>query len=138
MDRKLELLRRVPLFSRLNQKGLETIGQLADEVDVGAGTELCREGRSGDAFYVVIDGTIRIERGGVRVNSLGPGDFLGEIALVDGGPRTATAVTESPARLLVVGHREFHTLLEDFPGVRLAILEALAERVRRLEPAIPH
>jgi len=138
MDQKLELLRRVPLFSRLNQKGLETIGQLADEVDVAAGTELCREGRSGDAFYVVIDGTVRIERGGVRVNSLGSGDFLGEIALVDGGPRTATAVTESPTRLLVVGHREFHTLLEDFPGVRLAILEALAERVRRLEPAIPH
>ena len=138
MDRKLELLRHVPLFGRLNQKGLETIAQLADEVDVAAGTELCREGRSGDAFYVIVDGSVRIDRGGVRVNTLGPGDFLGEIALVDGGPRTATATTESAARLLVVGHREFHTLLEDFPDVRLAVLEALAERVRRLEPAVPH
>lgn len=138
MDQKLELLRRVPLFARVNQKGLEEIGRLADEIDVNAGTELCHEGRSGDEFFVIVDGTVRIERGGSKVNTLGPGDFLGEIALVDGGPRTATAVTESSARLLVVGHREFHTLLEDFPGVRLAVLEALAERVRRLDPVAPH
>jgi len=136
MDQKLELLRRVPLFARLDTKGLQEVGRLADEIDVRPGTELCREGRSGGEFFVIIDGSVAIERQGARVNTLGPGDFLGEIALVDGGPRTATATAESPARLLVVGHREFHTLLEDFPSVRLAVLEALAERVRRLDPAV--
>jgi len=137
MDQKLELLRKVPLFARLDGKGLAEIGRLADEIDVRAATELCHEGRSGGEFFVIIEGTVRIDRGGARINTLGPGDFLGEIALVDGGPRTATATTETPARLLVVGHREFHTLLEEFPSVRLAILEALAERVRRLDPAAP-
>lgn len=137
MDQKQRMLASVPLFAHLHGRGLEEVARLADEIDVAAGTELCREGRSGGEFFVIIDGSVAIERGGARVNTLGAGDFLGEIALVDGGPRTATARTESPARLLVVGHRQFHTLMDDFPDVRLAILQALAERVRRLEPNQP-
>lgn len=137
MDTKSELLRRVPLFSRMNSRALEEVGRLADEIDVPRGRELMREGDRGREFFLILDGEVGIERGGRRLNRLGPGDFLGEIALLDGGPRTATAVTDSPVRLLVLGQREFHSLIDEFPDVRTAVLEALAHRVRRLEPDAP-
>jgi CRP/FNR family cyclic AMP-dependent transcriptional regulator len=138
MDQKLELLRRVPLFAGFGGRQLEEIARLADEVDVPVGTELTHEGRPGGEFFIIIDGTVTVERGGSTIRSLGAGDFLGEIALVDGGPRTATVTTATPARLLVVAHREFHTLLEDHPTIRIAVLEALAQRVRGLDAQAGH
>jgi len=75
-----------------------------------------------------VSGTVRIERGGRTINTIGAGDFLGEIALLDGGPRTATATTESPCRLLSMTHERFHQLLDSSPPVRTAILEAVGER----------
>lgn len=138
MDQKLELLRGVPLFSRLAARDLEEIGRLADEVDVAAGRELMREGERGLEFYVIVDGSVRVERGGRLLRMLGSGDFLGEIALLDGGPRSATATTETASRLLVLGRQEFQTLIADVPGIRTAVLEALAERVRNLEPDASH
>ena len=132
-DTKLDLLRRVPLFSGLDRSGLEQVAKLADEVEVAAGAVLTREGETGHEFFVVVDGRVRVEQGGQLVNTLGAGDFLGEISLVDGGPRSATATSEGGARLLVVGHREFHSLLAEFPKIQLQILQALAERVRRVE-----
>jgi CRP/FNR family transcriptional regulator len=136
MDSKQELLRRVPLFSRLNGAGLEELARLSDEVDLPAGRTFIREGDFGHEFFLVLDGKVRIERGGDRVNVLGPGDFLGEIALLDGGQRSATAIADTPVRLLVLGHREFNTLMADFPEIRIAVLEALAQRVRRHEPQL--
>jgi CRP-like cAMP-binding protein len=134
MDEKQRVLGRVPLFARCGGRSLEQIGKLADEIDVADGTELTREGASGGEFFVILDGKVKVERGGTVLATLGPGEFLGEIALIDGGPRTATATTDGPARLLVVAHREFHTLMADYPDIRLEILEALADRVRNLEP----
>jgi CRP-like cAMP-binding protein len=134
MDQKLELLRRVPLFAGLGGRELEEVGRLADEVDLPDGRQLTIEGRTANEFFVIIDGTVRIDRGGQTVRHLRDGDFLGEIALVDGGPRTATATTEGPGRYLVVGHREFHSLLERFPSIQLAVLQAVAQRVRDLDP----
>ena len=134
-DEKLELLKRVPLLSGLGKRDIVEVGRLAEEIDLGADHVLMREGGSGSEFFVIIDGTVRIDRGGVKIRSLGPGDFLGEIALVDDGPRTATATTESPAKLLVVGHREFHSLMELFPTIQTCVLQALASRVRNLDPA---
>jgi CRP/FNR family cyclic AMP-dependent transcriptional regulator len=133
-DHKLELIRGVPLFEHCGGRDLEKIGQLADEVDVPAGKVLIHEGATAREFFAVIDGSMRVEINGKQINTLGPGDFFGEIALVDGGPRTATVVAEEPSRLLVLGHREFHTLLEQNPGIQLQVLTALAKRVRRLEP----
>lgn len=134
MDEKQRVLSRVPLFARCGGRSLEEIGRLADEIDVKDGTELTHEGKSGGEFFVIVDGKVRLERSGKQIAVLGPGDFLGEIALIDGGPRTATATTDGPARLLVVAHREFHTLMADYPDIRLEILQALAERVRSMEP----
>lgn len=133
MSQKTDLLRHVPLFAGCGNRQLEAIGQLADEVDVAAGTTLMREGQSAGEFFVIMDGTVRVDKGGTTIRTLGPGEFLGEIALVDGGPRTATAVTETPARLLVVGHREFHSLMEAHPAISMSILEALAKRVRNID-----
>ncbi|HEY3522199.1 MAG TPA: cyclic nucleotide-binding domain-containing protein [Candidatus Limnocylindrales bacterium] len=134
MDRKHELLKRVPLFSGLSGSALDEIERLADEVDVAEGRHLVRQGDFGHEFFLVIDGEVEVERDGHRLATLGPGEFLGEIALVDGGTRTATATATKPTRLMVIGHREFNTLMADFPDVRIGVLEALASRVRRLEP----
>ena len=97
-----------------------------------------REGRSGQEFFLIIDGRVRIERGGTPINVLGPGDFLGEIALIDHGPRTATAVTEGPAKLLVITRQGFGSLLDQSPDIRLEVMAALAARVRHLEPDAPN
>jgi len=134
MDRKLELLRNVPLFSELGTRELAELGSLVDEIDVGPGKVLCEQGRSGDEFFVIVDGQVRVDRDGREVATLGPGQFLGEVALVDEGPRMATATTTTDGRLLVIGHREFHSLMDRFPSVETCVLRSLAKRVRQLDP----
>ncbi len=121
----------MPLFEHCGGRDIELIGQLADEVDVPAGKVLIRQGATAQEFFAVIQGSMRVDQNGRQIAKLGPGDFFGEIALVDGGPRTATVTAIEPSRLLVVGHREFHSLLEQNPGIQL---QALAQRVRRLAP----
>jgi len=137
-DQKLELIRAVPLFQGCGSRELDAIGRLADEVDVPAGQVLMKQGAFGHEFFVVIAGSLRVERDGKLLRTLGPGDFAGEIALVDGGPRTATVTADTPSRLLVVGHREFHSLLQEHPDIQLVVLQALAQRVRILEPEGVH
>ncbi len=133
-DVKLELIGRVPLFAGCSKKDIEFIGQLADEVDVAAGHVLFREGAIGHEFIIVMEGALRVERHGSVINHLGAGDFAGEIALVDGGPRTATVIADIPTRLLLIGHREFNSLMQKHPTVELKVLHALARRVRASEP----
>jgi CRP-like cAMP-binding protein len=135
---KLDLLRSVPLFAGCQSKVLEEVSRLADEVDVGDGYVLIRQGTLGQQFVLIVDGRVRIERDGAAIATLGPGDFLGEIALIDNGPTTATATTEGPARLLVMGHQQFNTLLDTSPALRFAITSALARRIRHLEPDALH
>jgi CRP-like cAMP-binding protein len=134
MDRKLELLRGVPLFAGLGNRELNELGALVDETQVAPGHVLCREGRTGEEFFVIVDGFVRVERGGRELAILGPGQFVGEMSLVDEGPRTATATATTDARLLVVGHREFHSLLDRYPTIETAILRTLAKRIRQLDP----
>jgi CRP-like cAMP-binding protein len=134
---KLDLLRHVPLFARCRGDALNLIGQLADEVDVPDGYVLMRQGSLGHEFFLIVDGRVRIERDGKTINSLGPGDFLGEIALLEEGRRTATAVTEGPARLFVITHQGFHSLLASSTEIRAAILQSLADRIRNQEPDAP-
>jgi len=133
-DLKLELLKRTPLLAGLGRKELEAVGMLVDEIDVPAGRALMREGDAGREFFVLVDGAVGIVRGGTRIRTIAPGDFFGEIALLAEGPRTATATTDSDSTLLVLGHREFHSLMDQFPAIRTCVLEALATRIRNLEP----
>ena len=137
-DQKLELLKRTPLLSDLGRRELEEVERLVDEVDVPAGKVLMREGDAGREFFVLVSGTVAIDRGGTRVRTLESGDFFGEIALLAEGPRTATATTEGPATLLVLGHREFHSLMDKYPAIRTCVLDALAKRIRNLEPEAAH
>ena len=137
-DQKLELLKRTPLLSDLGRRELEEVERLVDEVDVPAGKVLMREGDAGREFFVLVTGTVVIDRGGTRVRTLESGDFFGEIALLAEGPRTATATTEGPATLLVLGHREFHSLMDKYPAIRTCVLDALAKRIRNLEPEAAH
>ena len=134
MDEKLSMLRGVPLFVGLDDKELKAVGALTSEVNVPAGHELAREETFGDEFYLILDGNVRIHRAGATIRTLGPGDFLGEIALIDHGRRTASATAETDCRLLVLGHREFHSLLDAQPDIRVHVLEALARRVRQIAP----
>jgi CRP/FNR family cyclic AMP-dependent transcriptional regulator len=137
MDAKVELLRRVPLFAGLGGRDLEEVARLVDEVDVPAGHVLTTQGQSGAEFFVIVSGSARVDRDGVKVMTLRDGDFLGEISLIDGRPRSATVTAETPLQLLVLAHREFHSLLDRFPTIQRAVLNALAERVRRTEPETP-
>jgi CRP/FNR family cyclic AMP-dependent transcriptional regulator len=135
---KVELLRNVPLFSGLSAKELMSLSRLMDEIDLKPGTVIIREGNTGGEFFIVIEGTIEVKRKGRRLARLGPGDYLGEIALIDHGPRTATAMVETEARLLVLASREFHSMLASDPRIENKILRTLAARVRDMSPTTPH
>jgi CRP/FNR family transcriptional regulator, cyclic AMP receptor protein len=137
-DPKLELVAAVPLFAGFNRREIEAVGRLMDEVDVKAGRVLMREGASGREFFIVVSGSVRVERNGRKVNELGPGDFLGEIALIDRGPRTATAVASDACRLLVLDIGGFRTLVSKYPTVQGKIMKALAERLREAQPRAVH
>jgi CRP/FNR family transcriptional regulator, cyclic AMP receptor protein len=137
VEQKRDLLERVPLFSGVSAAGIEELGAIADEVDVRAGTVLTHEGYREGFFFIIMSGTVRIERAGRTINVIGPGDYFGEIALLDGGPRTATATTETPCRLLSMTYQMFHELLDASPSTRAAILEAVGQRLRELEAESP-
>jgi CRP/FNR family cyclic AMP-dependent transcriptional regulator len=128
-DSKIELLKKVPLFARCSGKALRQIAGIADEVRLAEGRELTRQGDRGREFFVLVDGTADVRKGGRKVNTLGPGDFLGEIALVTHGPRTATVTTTSAVDALVITGGDFRTLLRKSPVVQAKVLEALAERL---------
>jgi CRP-like cAMP-binding protein len=137
-DEKLELLRKVPLFSGLSNRELQRIGELADEVDLPAGRVLMRQGEHGSEMLVLVDGSARIERDGAVIAERGAGEVLGEIALLDGGPRTATVTLTRDSRLLVLGRREFQAAMDELPEVRLRVLEAVAQRLRTLDASSIH
>ena len=126
-----ELLRKVPLFSRLERHELERVIERATEIEVPDGQVLTRQGASGQEFFVVLSGHVIVARDDQATARLGPGEFLGEIALLDGRPRTASATAEGPTRLLVIDHAQFDALLDEYPSIARQVVHALVERVRR-------
>ena len=126
---KVDLIKHVPLFSGCSKRELEQIAGIADEIEIPAGKALTREGAAGHEFFVLAEGSAEVERKGRTVNKLGSGDFLGEIALITGVPRTATVTTTSPCQMLVITARDFKALLRRMPSLQLKVLEALAARL---------
>jgi CRP-like cAMP-binding protein len=126
---KVDLIRHVPLFSQLSKGEIAEVAKIADEVDVEEGKVLTREGDTGREFFVLLEGAATVEQGGRRVNTLGPGDFFGEIALVSRSPRTATVTATTPSSLLVITPSSFRALLDHSPRIQLRVLEALADRL---------
>ena len=126
---KVDLIKSVPLFSKLSKSKLNALASIADEIDLPQGKQLTREGERGREFFVLIDGAAEVRKGGRRVNTLGPGDFLGEISLITKMPRTATVTTNEPTRALVITDRAFAQLLRESPQISQGVLEAMGERL---------
>jgi voltage-gated potassium channel len=132
-DGKIELLKRVPLFSHCSKKQLAEIASITTLIDVPAGTVLIREGAVGREFMVVVEGTAEVRRKGRKINQLGAGDFAGEMALISGAPRNATVTTSVDSSLLVVTDRQFWELLERAPDMQTSIIKAMGERLHSLD-----
>lgn len=127
---KVELIKHVPLFADCSRGELEQIAQIADEIDLAEGKQLTRMGETGREFFVLLEGEADVSRDGETINKLGPGDFFGEIALVEDTPRTATVTATTPVRTLVITDRAFKRLLEKQPEIQRKVLVALAQRVK--------
>jgi CRP/FNR family transcriptional regulator, cyclic AMP receptor protein len=130
---KADVLRKVPLFQNLSKRDLERVSRIADEVESKPGEVLMRQGDPGREFILIVDGGVRIERNGEVIARRGAGEFLGELALLDKEPRTATVVTDAPSTLLVIHYGRFWPLLETVPGVQRKLLIGLADRLRELQ-----
>ena len=128
MDEKVDLLSRLPLFTTLDGRSMEAVATLAREVEVPAGTVLMREGDAAETFYLIVSGTVHVERAGLPLRSMSGGGFLGEIALVEDGERTATATCATDCRLLALGRFEFDRVTATFPDVRSRIEAAVRRR----------
>jgi CRP-like cAMP-binding protein len=128
-DTKVELLHAVPLFANCSKAELQRIASLTDELDLGEGATLIREGERGREFLVIVDGTVSVTKRGKKVRDLGAGAFIGEIALISDVPRTATVTATSPVRLLVVTDRAFRGLIEEMPSIATKVLQSLGERL---------
>jgi CRP/FNR family transcriptional regulator, cyclic AMP receptor protein len=129
--RGLEALSRVPVFSKLSKRHQRHVLGLADEEEFARGATLAVEGQPGDVAYVLLEGQVRVSRRNRKVATLLPGDFFGEISLLDGGPRTASVVAETPVVCLSISRRDFRSLLEREPGVAAGVLQELAARLRQ-------
>lgn len=123
-------LQAVPLFSGLTKKELGVVGGVAKEVSASPGDVLAKEGESGVGFFLIVSGAARVVVGGRTRRRLGPGDTFGEIALLDGGPRTATVVAETEMALLGITAWAFKSLLTEYPSITLKLLEEVASRLR--------
>jgi CRP/FNR family transcriptional regulator, cyclic AMP receptor protein len=132
-DTKRDLLKSISIFSACGPNDLAELGQLLDEVDIPDGKLITREGDSAGEMFVIASGRARVERDGRQVAEIGPGDIIGEMALILEGRRNATVTAVGPVKAFVAGHREFHSLMDRHPGFRTRVLEGMAMKVRRLE-----
>ena len=134
LDDRVELLRNATLFSGCTDDELARIAALATPRDAAPGELLCTEGAPGEEFYVVVDGTAEASVGGEKVGDLGAGSFFGEMALIDGGDRTATVTATSAMRLLVLGRNDFNSMLATaMPTLAPKLLEVVGQRMRELQ-----
>jgi CRP/FNR family transcriptional regulator, cyclic AMP receptor protein len=135
---KVELLRGVSLFSACSNRELTRIASLADEIEVPEGRVLIRQGEPGREFFVIVEGKAKVLRRGRRAKTLGPGAGIGELSLLDQGPRSATVTATSDMYLLVLDSRSFSSLIAEVPSVTGKIFRVMAERLRDAEQAGVH
>ena len=131
-DRRTELIGGCPLFRGIDASGLGAIAGAAIEVDFPAERVIARQGEIGTGFFVVVDGMVRVIRDGAVVARLGPGEFFGELSVLDGGPRVAQVTAEVPTRCLALASWDFERVLREEPGIALAVLRVVAGRLREI------
>jgi CRP-like cAMP-binding protein len=120
----------VSLFAACSKRDLQIIARHMQVVSVPEGTVLMREGEHGDAFFVVLEGSARMARGGRRVGEVGPGEHVGELALLDPAPRSATVTALGPMTVGAIDARTFAAIVRDVPALTIKLLAALARRLR--------
>ena len=137
-DEKIRHLRKVPILEACTQRQLRAVAAISRVVEAPAGAVVTLRGQPGDAFFLILDGSAWVVLSQRQRHRLGPGDFFGEMALLDGEPRSATVVAETALRLLVIGRDKFWTLLETVPDLTRKIMVTLSRRVRKVERALNH
>jgi CRP/FNR family transcriptional regulator/CRP/FNR family cyclic AMP-dependent transcriptional regulator len=135
-DARIRHLQRVPLFSGFDEAELRRVAELSRIVEVPAGTVVTQIGEPGNSFFVIIDGAVAVRTPVGAGSQLKPGDFFGEMSLLDGEPRSATIVAATDLRLLIVDRAQFWRLLDEAPDLIRGILMTLSRRVRRLEQTV--
>jgi CRP/FNR family cyclic AMP-dependent transcriptional regulator len=127
---KIDHLRALPLFEGCTSREFQRIAQAVDEISVPAGTELLVQGRKGREAFVIVHGRVTIRRDGRKIATASVGELVGELSLLDNGPRTASAVCETDCDLITLDHRHFRSVLESSPTITSKMLAVLARRVR--------
>jgi CRP-like cAMP-binding protein len=126
----LDSLAQQPVFARCTKKELEAVSRIGTTIEIEPGYVLTREGRRGYEFFVILEGAASCTIDGERVNTMTTGDFFGEVALLDGGTRSATVVAETPMKVIVIDSREFSGMIGDAPSAAREIMTTLAHRLR--------
>ncbi|MFN2488623.1 MAG: cyclic nucleotide-binding domain-containing protein [Actinomycetota bacterium] len=135
-SQQLSVLKTVPIFSSCTSKELGSIADVVKEVEFPAGKVICKEGETGVGLHVVVEGETKVQIGGRTRRRLGPGAFFGEIALLDGGPRSATVIAETPVKTLSIASWSFKALIKSQPSLALKMLEETCRRLRANESLI--
>jgi CRP/FNR family transcriptional regulator, cyclic AMP receptor protein len=135
-DDKIERLEEVGLLSGCSRRQLRAIARISEVIEVPAATVLARAGAPGDEFFLILDGSARVEVSPRKRSRLEPGQYFGEMSLLDGGPRSASVMAETPLRLLVIKRRDFTTLLKEAPELTQSLLATLSQRVRQAEAGL--
>ena len=128
-SKKADALRGAPLFEGLSKKELVELARVTDDLQVPAGTVLCKEDTLGREFFVLVEGTVEVTQGGKTIATRGAGDFVGEIALLTSLRRTATVTAKTPVRCLILMRGDFRRVLDENPGIQRKVMETLAERL---------
>ncbi len=131
----LDHLARVPLFATCSTKDLQKIAKASDEIAVKAGTTLVDQGQQGREAFIVVEGSAAVKRNGRKITTLGPGAVIGELSLLDRGPRTATVTADTDMTVLVIDQRNFAGVIDQVPALAHKLLATLAGRIRDLDRA---
>jgi CRP-like cAMP-binding protein len=133
---RADALARVPLFADLGRRHLNQLADAAQIVSYRQGTTVIREGDPGATLFVIVDGTADVSRGGRTLATLPPGEFFGEVSLLDGGPRTASIVAQTPLTAVRLFRAPFYRLVQAEPAIGVRVLAELARRIRRVDRAV--
>ena len=125
------------MFGACSKKDLQLIGRASDEIQIPSGRVVVEEGTPGHEFFLILDGAATVTRKGKQIATLGPGQYFGELALLDRGPRSATVTADSDLAVIVIGQREFAAVLDEVPGLARKLLQAMASRLRDADTQTP-
>jgi CRP-like cAMP-binding protein len=131
-----EVLVGVGIFSKCTRRERQTIARHVQTAELPAGSDMIREGEPGDALFVILEGEASVQHDGQEVTRVGPGSYFGELAILDGAPRSATVVAATDVEVAVLGIRMFRTLLREFPDLAEQLLVGLAGELRAANAAV--